>query len=662
MGATRSRKQLPNMEWTASPFATPDPHFEHSWEAPLSKNANLGDAVAILADHQAIESVEQDDVGLDDRPHLYHAGSPRHSSGPSEDEAVFENSGPHSSPTTSHHSDDEISELPDESRQNSQGPEQKSLPHTPNKQSSPFRNPSSVRAMQFDTTPPFRHSSYLTSPHSNSYILPTPSRNGTPRSVRSQGAVKSKLSPKKKKEYIPVLLQATIFPVPAPYSARSMEAILPPHIIENYKLLRDKISDTVLVRGILIAHPREDYELLEERLLESLELKLPRILKCGHFHLDDDDVSSDSEDEDGYNSEDDDLDICEDCGRRIRDGKHGSGSGSRRWDIKVFASNGLMRSGAWEACWREMEKIDVEIGPWIPEETKKELNAIREQELLQERKAREAALEAERIASQERERKLLEKSLQPSPSRRTITPRRQESPKKGISPRLREMDGDACAPREQPKRPDTLRRPPYIKSATTSCQGSQEEIPLPTLIKNYLYLVAQDKKNIAIGFLVLVIAFLSSSVSLTRSSLSTQVNTSYTAESLEHSTSALSSSLQEASSIPVLSSLSSYLISTAQPSPQPSSASSAQVETEPSSSRTEVSSSRTVQPSAKDTAGSGAAAGETSLPDPPYATGSESSEDIETPINEESPETDKEGENTLDLDDTSAHLLEIMED
>ncbi|KAI9721768.1 MAG: hypothetical protein M1812_002103 [Candelaria pacifica] len=643
---------------------TSDPSVEHSWqEAPWTKNANLGDAVAIVADHdQAIETIKQDDVGFDDRPHIYNRCSPRHSSGPSEDEAVFEDDGPHSSPTTSHHSDDAISELPDDSRQNSQEPSAGLSPYTPVKQSSPFRNSSSVRAMQFDTTPPFRHSSHLNSPRPNPNKATAQSRNGTPRSSRSQSTLKPKLSPKKKKEHVLVLLHATVLPVPLPYSRKSMEAVLPPHIIENYKLLRDKISDTVLLRGMLIAHPREDYELLEERLLESLELRMPRILKCGHFHLDKDDAHSDSEDEDGYNSEDDDLDICEDCGRRIRDGKHGSGRGSRRWDVKIYASNGLMRGSAWEAAWREMESIDVEIGPWLPEDIKKQLNSMREQEMLQERRAKEAALEAKRKARQEQERSVLEESQKPSPRPQSHIPRRGDSHRTDSSPRLREIYGDAYRPRDEPRRPDILRQERYSEPRAPSYQKPREEIPLRTLIRNYLYLVAQDRKNIAIAVLVFAVAFLASGVFLTNSDPSSQNNVSHAAQHMKHGTSALSSSLQEPSSNPVLSSLSSYLMPSSYGTPHPSSAASPEDQTKPTSSSTQVSSSRVEQPPASATPSSAPAAGETVLPSASDSEVPAKSADADTRLDEKEPQLDQEQAGSLDFDDDSAHLVEIMED
>lgn len=190
-----------------------------------------------------------------------------------------------------------------------------------------------------------------------------------------------------KKEYPLVLLHVTLLPIPMPfpYSTAVMESVLPPHILENWKLLRQKATTTVLDRGILIPHPREDYDLLEERLLESLELKAPRILKCGHFRLGPEEeadlaaaaaaaAEDEAEAEEGEEGEEDadDADICEDCGRRIRDGRFGgSGTGSKRWDIKIFAANGLMRAGAWGAAWREMERVDIEIVPWMDDRLKR---------------------------------------------------------------------------------------------------------------------------------------------------------------------------------------------------------------------------------------------------------------------------------------------------
>lgn len=288
----------------------------------------------------------------------------------------------------------------------------------------------------------------------------------------------SKMSPTKrlnmKKEYPLVLLHVTLLPIPEIYSALVMDQVLPSYLLENWKVLREKATDTVLERGILIPHPKEDYDLLEERLLESLDLKTPRILKCGHFHLDPNEeadiAGSESEDDD----DDADADICDDCGRRVRDGRYGSGTGSRRWDIKVFAANGLMRAGAWGAAWREMERVDIEIIPWMDEEMKREL-ALRTEE---ERK--HAALPRDEIVKQDEQIPNMD------------------------AERWREIYGDdmsAFADSKAEQAPSSQQDPaPYRR---------QDEVPLQDLLKTYLMAAAQDRKNIAIFVLTLLILYLS---------------------------------------------------------------------------------------------------------------------------------------------------------
>jgi len=401
--------------------------------------------------------LDDDDISL--------SGSPHHSSGP--DEAVFDHPTRASSPRTSNGSEDDISVL--ESHYE--------LPHhTPLKNRSSFRHPSTVRAMQMDTTPP-----HLKSYSSQQrYKLYTPSRQHTPRSTRSHRSTMSspsKLSPSKKgrKEYPLVLLHVTLLPIPLVYSQEIMEIVLPPSILENWKLLQEKATDTVLERGILIPHPKEDYYLLEERLLESLELKIPRILKCGHFHLspeEEADVLADSETDDDL----DDADICLDCGRRIRDGRYGSaGTGSKRWDIKLFAANGLMRAGAWSAAWREMERVDVEILPWMEEDMKRELELRREEEERAKMEARDEGVG-------------------------------------GLGDdRLREIYGEdpqACV--------DGLADTSHINAPTTPQRTTQkaprqrqEDVPLWDLLRDYVYHAAQDRRNVALFFLSVVVLFLS---------------------------------------------------------------------------------------------------------------------------------------------------------
>lgn len=276
------------------------------------------------------------------------------------------------------------------------------------------------------------------------------------------------------KEHPLVLLHVTILPIGAPYSQEVLESVVPGFVIENWKLLREKVTETVLERGILIPHPREDYDLLEERLLESLELKVPRILKCGHFHREEgDDDGEDDGEEDG--SEVGDADICEDCGRRIRDGRFGSGEGSKRWEIRIYAANGLMRAGAWGAAWREMERVDVEIAPWIEDGVRRELELRKEEEM---------------------------RSMPPSFQA-------DESPQHGPgcidADRMREIYGedaqayvDGFADEVKNTRPRSRQR-----------RRAQQDIPLWILLRNYIQLMLKDRRNVTILVLSLMVLFLS---------------------------------------------------------------------------------------------------------------------------------------------------------
>ena len=406
----------------------------------------------------------------DDKASL--SGSAHHSP----DEAVFDQPSRTSSPGTSHGSEDDISVI-----ESSYEPLNHPSPFTPQKSRSRFRNPSFVRAIQMDTTPP-----HLATPSSQqrqrSY---TPSHHSTPRSTRSHRSVMnspSKLSPTKKvkKEYPLVLLHVTLLPMPLSYSPEILETVLPPSILANWKLLQEKATDTVLERGVLIPHPREDYDLLEERLLESLELKMPRILKCGHFHLspeEEADVESESDSEAETDAED--ADVCLDCGRRIRDGRFGSaGTGSKRWDIKLFASNGLMRAGAWIAAWREMERVDVEILPWMEEDMKRELELRREED----ERARAEQAHAER----------------------------EEGVASLDDARLREIyghDAQAFVDGLGDQMPATVSTTQQASRQVPT--ESKSEVPLWDLLRDYMYHAAQDRRNLAIFFLSILVLFLS---------------------------------------------------------------------------------------------------------------------------------------------------------
>ena len=261
-----------------------------------------------------------------------------------------------------------------------------------------------------------------------------------------------------------------------------MERVLPAHVTANWKLLHEKATSTILERGILIPHPREDYELLEERLLESLELALPRILKCGHFHLSEEEseaILEAGEDTEAENEESKDFDICPDCDRRIRDGRYGTGEGNRRWDIKIYAANGLMRSGAWSAAWREMERVDADITPWLGDSLCQDL---------------EVAAEEERIMIEEQRRQEVDLDLRSDS--RTDEERMKEIYGNGEMQDV--VDG---LQQEQP------RNAPPFSMAPPSAQD-HEETPLMTLLQRYVQGLAQDPKNVVIGILSLLLVFL----------------------------------------------------------------------------------------------------------------------------------------------------------
>ncbi|KAL6707460.1 hypothetical protein ACN47E_004030 [Coniothyrium glycines] len=271
-----------------------------------------------------------------------------------------------------------------------------------------FRNPESVRAMHMSSPV------YEATRERVKGSYKTPSRSGrseTPVSRRSE----SRLSTREHRSPRPtptpqqpplVLLHVTILPMHIPYPHEIMTRIMPGWLVENYKLLEEKLQDIILMRrGLLIPHPRDEYDLLEERILESLELKTPRILPCGHFVPPDDDSEPDEdEDEDDVASIPDDAtgrgsrmsggtltedktdghrshaSTCMDCHRALKRPGQGVGAGTRKWDIKIYAANGLMRAPAWTACWNDMERCDVEISPWMPEDIRKTLEKRAQEE------------------------------------------------------------------------------------------------------------------------------------------------------------------------------------------------------------------------------------------------------------------------------------------
>jgi hypothetical protein len=440
--------------------------------------------------------------------------------------------------------------------------------YTPRKERPRFRNPESVRAMQM-ASPPLLPAETSRERLKGSYKLMTPSRSGraeTPVSKKS-GSRRNSLREHHSPLPVPtpqqaplVLLHVTILPPQVPYSHDMMERIMPEWLVENYKLLEEKLQDIILMRrGLLIPHPRDEYDLLEERILESLELKTPRLLKCGHFVPPEDDTDREETDDEasvqddntgrgsrmsgGTFTEEHDAahaGMCVDCHHELKRPGKGVGAGTRRWDIKIYAANGLMRANAWAACWGEMERCDVELQPWIPDDLRKilEKRVIEEQEA--EKRKHKYAVELQRqiqessskqkIAEEEAaERKRLEevelqKSFEAAAAalERSIAEKAAEKKKfeEAIEEQISEdkeamrLEVEAQAQAEAAALAERLRAlevslQEQAKSALEAAPALRAaDIPLSTLLKNYVLVLLKDQRNLIILVLGALVVFM----------------------------------------------------------------------------------------------------------------------------------------------------------
>jgi hypothetical protein len=340
-----------------------------------------------------------------------------------------------------------------------------------------------------------------------------------------------------------------------------MVRIMPDWLVENYKLLEEKLQDIILMRrGLLIPHPRDEYDLLEERILESLELKAPRLLKCGHFIGPEDDTDKEDEcdeaslpdDNTGRGSrmsggtfteeqewkdgmEDPDASMCSDCHHEVKRPGKGIGAGKRRWQVKIYAANGLMPANAWTACWNDMERCDVEISPWIPDELRKtfERRIVEEEEAVNrkhmyalelQRQIQDAALKQKVVEEEEAERKRLDEAerLERSGEEKAAEKKRFEDAVEekiaGAKEEIR-MELEAQAMVEADSIAERLRaleeslKEPTKKSVPVSLTAPSRtlraaDIPLSTLLKNYILVLLKDQRNIIILVLGALVVFL----------------------------------------------------------------------------------------------------------------------------------------------------------
>ncbi|KFY18639.1 hypothetical protein V493_08450 [Pseudogymnoascus sp. VKM F-4281 (FW-2241)] len=397
-------------------------------------------------------------------------------------------------------------------------------PHTPSKVLSrpPFRTPSSVRAMQMSSPTP---SVFSGSPTSRKRV--NSSRLCTPNKLQS--SLTKHRTPTKfkaKEEHPLVLLHVTVLPLQWQH-AHIMDTA-PPDVLskdllairESWKLLREKLGDTVFERGVLLPHPQDSYETLEERLCAALELPMrPRakILACGHYvgpstSFSDSELSasdsSDSEDLDSEVSNSTKSLWCDICCRDVRFGKYDSlpGRQKKSFKVKLFASNGLMGAGAWAACWREMERVDVEITPWVEATAAKEINELTETVM--------AHQTPDEGHFEETHHNIME---EPLPSVKIEAPEEEShvdyadiARSERDAMRLREIYGEQQSPApEQVPHPHHDPHPQHERSSsrrpTTHHQRDESFI---TLLVAAVKVLIQDKKNVMIFLLSLVVLLL----------------------------------------------------------------------------------------------------------------------------------------------------------
>lgn len=372
-------------------------------------------------------------------------------------------------------------------------------PYTPMMIRPSFRRPESVRRMQMSSPTPSERSLRRSLLSSQRVRTPNSGKSSVKGSPRRPKWAHEK-EEEEKKEYPLVLLHMTLLPIELRWSKETMEELLSGDTLESLQLLQSRLSSTILQRGILIPHPKDEYELLEERLLEALELKPERVTKCGHFRARESSSSASSEDS-GVGSSVEDVDdgtSCRTCHRHLSAVSTAVGGG-RKWSIKVFAANGLMRASAWTAAWSEMESVDIEIMPWIDEDVRKSLDARTLKEEVEENARQEE--EMRRIATTAEEQFRVE-------SVREAKMWDEQACRDG-----REQQEDFNKPTDHKmsiSKENTVEEdlhPVSRKADDLPPVYPHKDIPLSLLLRNYIFLLAQDKRNVLIFGLTLLTLF-----------------------------------------------------------------------------------------------------------------------------------------------------------
>ncbi|KAI1112725.1 hypothetical protein F5Y14DRAFT_420614 [Nemania sp. NC0429] len=410
----------------------------------------------------------------------------------------------------------------------------------------PFRTPSDVRAMQMSSPA----GSVLGSPRSSRKHFSTGSRLGTP-SASAQYSPKGKSTPprfKSRQEAPLVLLHVTLLPLrwmwgdlvnsmdPAEMSEQAKT------LRNSWRILQDRVGDTVVERGVLLGHPQNDYEVLEERLLEALDLPVrrrARILECGHYLGPSNEatlVEEEEESEDDYGQERQERrqsgpkrHWCATCKSEIRFDPLGE---VKVFRVKVYASNGLMRAGAWEACWKEMERVDVELEPIVEpavqdeivrlaaaqqerDIAQKEADIVKEVEhQFEEQRRSEEHLQRHRAQSSPASDSELGPEASHKSSRESGSSRRRQ---RGEEERLREIYG-RTPPRSgsYDRQPSFHRAPPSSPPPAGEASESRgtprreyQSASLPQLLFQSARVLIQDRKNVIIFTLSVFVLILS---------------------------------------------------------------------------------------------------------------------------------------------------------
>lgn len=369
-----------------------------------------------------------------------------------------------------------------------------------------FRKPSSVRAMQMHTEDEADDDEYLTPPRRRQGLR---SRSPGPSPLKRSPYYSPNASkqPKPRKEAPLVLLHCSLLPPSIPVPGASdprnqdiLEDELPAEYWKRWRRLQDRVGSGVLRdRGVLISHPEDLYDILEERLLESLELQRPR-LQNGHF-VGREDHSSGSGSEGDFSdigeseTDGEQGDECPDCGTHVR-----HGDSNRKWEIRVFAANGLMRAGAWAAAWRDMEKVDVEVGLWLPSDVRRNLER---------RLAEEQMAVVEHAQSQIPP---MQMQMQMSPlvdGGQQVPPEILQSPRQSHARMISDVGSSQSD--------EMMFRQTFPEAAAAARvdhapeirhEKKEHEVALSTLFLNYIRVLAADRRNIALLLLSVLVAFL----------------------------------------------------------------------------------------------------------------------------------------------------------